>query len=41
MDSLCYLESLTPCLDLTKVKSTPTDSELSEQVVQTEEKVRI
>ena len=32
---------LNPRLELAKIKSTPTNSELDEQVVQTEEKVRI
>ena len=38
---LLLVQMLNPRLELAKIKSTPTNSELDEQVVQTEEKVRI
>ena len=41
VNSLLPIEMLNPRLELAKVKSTPTDSELDEQNVQIEEKVRI
>ena len=41
VNSLLPIQMLNPRLELAKVKSTPTDSELDEQIVQIKEKVRI
>lgn len=41
MNSLSPIEMLNPRLELAKIKSTPTDSELDKQIAQIKEKVRI